>query len=150
MITETVLQDEAKHGSSYDSNGKWIGNSLLEEEQRKQKMAEQPGSIRPEVLARKEEEMKSKTPKSEPAVAGDAEEATSEAKPLEVRNEVTSSKRAVSSAVKYPERKCFLEFVARDRVRLYLLSLFLTRFLVRVKFHLETAVQPLSWEWQSE
>ena len=105
LLAEMVLQDEATHGTSYNSNGTWIENSLYDEERRKQAIDYRNDSIRPEVLKRKQLEIKSEEAKVEPAVAGVAEETTSDAMQSEAKDEAAPSNLNVSSAVKYPERK---------------------------------------------
>ena len=65
LLHKMILDDEAKHGTSYDSSGNWIVNSLLGEEERKKELADWSGSIRPEVLAaRNASNMKSATTES--------------------------------------------------------------------------------------
>ena len=111
LLQAMVLDDEEKFGSSYDSNGTWIENSLLDQGEREKAIAARASSIQAEL--RKNSETHLETTKSEVTVAGDAEETTLETKESEmtVAGDVSeaANERMVSestvSVVKYPECK---------------------------------------------
>lgn len=77
LLQEIVRLDEAKYGSSYDSNGTWIEHSLLSEAKRREAIATRSDSLRTKVTA------------------GNASET----------NNQTRKKDVVTSSVKYPESK---------------------------------------------
>ena len=115
-MQEMVLDDDLKHGFSYDSAGTQlrIENGLLEnEESKKVRTAARFGSIPAEVVERKASERKFKTATLELAVGGGAEETTLETKESEMtvareasatKNEMMLSESSVSAA-KHSERK---------------------------------------------
>ena len=118
LMLEIVRIDEAKYGSSYDTNGKWIENSLLEEQQRKEAIRARIGSLRTNAIANK----------------------------LQTKKIETNQSVSTGSKVKYPGSKWFLKCGVTSKSKTCS-TVFLHLF-SRVKIHLGTAVMQLLWEWQ--
>jgi hypothetical protein len=69
LMKEIVRFDEAKYGSSYDSNGTWIERSTLNEEQRREALAARFHTLRTKAIAGDVSETETLTKKKDIAVS---------------------------------------------------------------------------------